>query len=111
MHSLLLFAAISSQITFATSQQGEVYTITPQVIVTQDCVCQVQIIAEREGAAGVSRSRQRNTITLAANQPATLSHLSLNISPKDKVKVVVTVSDGKSLHLAQQWPTEQITSR
>lgn len=34
--------------------------------------------------------------------------LSLNISAGDTVKIVVTVSDGKSLHLSQQWsPTER----
>lgn len=106
MHSLILLAALSSQITFLTSQSGDIYTITPQVLVTKDCMCQVQIITERNGAAGTSQSRQRNTVALSANKPTELSRLSMNISPQDKVKIVVTVSDGHSLHLAQQWPTE-----
>ncbi|WP_086869789.1 curli assembly chaperone CsgC [Kosakonia pseudosacchari] len=106
MHTLLLLAALSSQITFDTTRDGDNYTITPLVQVTQDCVCQVQIITEREGAAGVSQSRQRNTMTLPANQTTALSRIRLNISPHDNVKIIVTVSDGQSLHLAQQWPAE-----
>lgn len=106
MHGLLLLAALSSQITFHTSQSGDIYTIIPQVLVTKDCMCQVQIITERNGQAGTSQSRQRNTVALIANKPTDLSRLSLNIAPQDKVKIVVTVSDGQSLHLAQQWPAE-----
>ncbi|ENA5442215.1 curli assembly protein CsgC, partial [Shigella sonnei] len=41
---------------------------------------------------------------LPANQPIALTKLSLNISPEDRVKIVVTVSDGQALHLSQQWP-------
>ncbi|MBB2322740.1 hypothetical protein HEN05_008640, partial [Escherichia coli] len=40
----------------------------------------------------------QTTLTIA------LTKLSLNISPDDRVKIVVTVSDGQSLHLSQQWP-------
>ncbi|EBY7241346.1 curli assembly protein CsgC, partial [Salmonella enterica subsp. enterica serovar Montevideo] len=39
-----------------------------------------------------------------ANQPIELSRLSVNISSEDSVKIIVTVSDGQSLHLSQQWP-------
>lgn len=35
MNTLLLLAALSNQITFATTQQGDIYTITPQVTLTQ----------------------------------------------------------------------------
>ncbi|MGP3590047.1 curli assembly chaperone CsgC [Vagococcus sp. WN89Y] len=104
MHGLILLAALSSQITFHTSQYGDIYTITPQVLVTQDCVCQVQVITERNGTAGSSQSRQRNTVALTANKLTELTRLSMNISPQDNVKIVVTVSDGQSLNLAQQWP-------
>lgn len=106
MHTLLLLAALSSQITFNTTRDGDNYTITPLVQVTQDCVCQVQVITEREGAAGVSQSRQRNMMTLPANQTTAVSRIRLNISARDNVKIIVTVSDGQSLHLAQQWPAE-----
>ncbi len=30
--------------------------------------------------------------------------MTVNSGPNDKVNVIVTVSDGKSLHLSQQWP-------
>ncbi|HAI1432109.1 TPA: curli assembly protein CsgC, partial [Escherichia coli] len=48
--------------------------------------------------------KQEKTLSLPANQPIALTKLSLNISPEDRVKIVVTVSDGQSLHLSQQWP-------
>ena len=37
MNALLLLAALSSQITFNTTQQGDVYTIIPEVTLTQSC--------------------------------------------------------------------------
>ncbi|ENZ2172432.1 curli assembly protein CsgC, partial [Salmonella enterica] len=43
-------------------------------------------------------------LSLPANQPIELSRLSVNISSEDSVKIIVTVSDGQSLHLSQQWP-------
>ncbi len=106
MHTLLLLAALSSQITFKTTHDGENYTIIPQVQVIEDCVCEVQVITERTGLAGTSQSRQRNTLSLAANKTTDISRLRMNISPGDNVKVTVTVSDGESLHLAQQWQAE-----
>lgn len=110
MHSLLLLAALSSQITFNTSQQGDIYTIIPQVTLTQPCVCQVQIFALRDGVAGQSQSRQKKTLSLPANQAIDLTRLSLNISAQDSVKIIVTVSDGQSLHLSQQWPPSAASS-
>ena len=70
MHTLLLIAALANQITFSTTQQGDMYTIIPQVTLAQPCV----------------------------------TKMSFNISPEDSVKIIVTVSDGQSLHLSQQWP-------
>ncbi|MCI1898104.1 MAG: curli assembly protein CsgC [Enterobacter sp.] len=107
MHTLLLLAALSSQITFKTSHEGNMTTIIPQVVLKESCVCQVQILSSREGQGGQSTSQQRNTLSIPANQPIDLSRLSLNIGPQDSVKIVVTVSDGKSLHLSQQWPTSE----
>ena len=107
MHTLLLLAALSSQITFKTTQNGDMTTIIPQVTLSEPCVCQVQITSSRKGGGGQSTSSQRNTLSLPANQAIDLSRLSLNISPKDSVKIVVTVTDGKSLHLSQQWPTSE----
>ncbi|WP_336221466.1 curli assembly chaperone CsgC [Citrobacter amalonaticus] len=110
MHSLLLLAALSSQITFNTSHQGDIYTIIPQVTLTQPCVCQVQIVALRDGVAGQSQSRQKKTLSLPANRAIDLTRLSVNISAQDSVKIVVTVSDGQSLHLLQQWPPSAASS-
>ncbi|MBL5919642.1 curli assembly protein CsgC [Lelliottia amnigena] len=107
MHTLLLLAALSSQITFKTTQNGDMTTIIPQVTLSEPCVCQVQITSSRQGGGGQSTSSQRNTLSLPANQAIDLSRLSLKISPKDSVKIVVTVTDGKSLHLSQQWPTSE----
>ena len=107
MHPFLLVAALASQITFLTERQQDIYTITPQVVVTQPCVCQIQILTVHAGVSGQSNTQQRKTLSLHANQPTKLARLSMNISPKDTVKVVVTVTDGANLHLVQQWPAEQ----
>jgi len=103
MNTLILLAALSSQITFKTSLQDNMTTIIPQVMLTESCDCQVQIIAVREGQGGQSTSRQQNTLFIPANQTIDLTRLSLNINAGDTVKIVVTVSDGKSIHLSQQW--------
>ena len=103
MNTLILLAALSSQITFQTSQQGNMTTIIPQVILTEPCECQVQIVSLRQGQGGQSSSRQQNTLFIPANQTIDLMRLSLNIDSGDKVNITVTVSDGKSLHLSQQW--------
>ena len=103
MNTLILLAALSSQITFQTSQQGNMTTIIPQVILTEPCECQVQIVSLRQGQGGQSSSRQQNTLFIPANQTIDLMRLSLNISAGDTVTIVVTVTDGKALHLSQQW--------
>jgi curli production protein len=103
MNTLILLAALSSQITFQTSQQGNMTTIIPQVTLTESCDCQVQIVSLREGQSGQSSSRQQNTLFIPANQAIDLMRLSLNISAGDTVTIVVTVTDGKALHLSQQW--------
>lgn len=104
MHTLLLLAALSNQITFTTTQQGDIYTVIPQVTLNEPCVCQVQILSVRDGVGGQSHTHQKQTLSLPANQPIELSRLSVNISSEDSVKIIVTVSDGQSLHLSQQWP-------
>ncbi len=37
MHTLLLLAALSNQITFTTTQQGDIYTVIPQVTLNEPC--------------------------------------------------------------------------
>jgi len=63
MNTLLLLAALSSQITFQTSQENGMLTIIPQVTLTESCLCQVQIVTLRKGQGGQSTSQQRNTLT------------------------------------------------
>ncbi|KNC93669.1 curli assembly chaperone CsgC [Trabulsiella odontotermitis] len=103
MHSLLLLAALSNQIAFDVAQQGEITTIIPTVTLTRACVCRVQVQTLREGQSGTSQIQQSKTLSLPANQAIDLPRLRLNLTPEDTVKVVVTVTDGQSLHLSQQW--------
>ena len=95
MNTLILLAALSSQITFKTSQQENMTTIIPQVTLAQSCDCQVQIVSVREGQGGQSSSRQQNTLFIPANQTIDLMRLSLNINAGDTVKIVVTVSHNR----------------
>lgn len=87
MHTLLLIAALSNQITFNTTQQGEMYTIIPQVTLTQPCECQVQVFAIREGR-GQSQTQQKTSLSVPANRPIDLTKLSFNISAEDSVKLL-----------------------
>lgn len=59
MHTLLLIAALSNQITFNTTQQGEMYTIIPQVTLSQPCVCEVQVLAIRKGSGGKAKRNRK----------------------------------------------------
>jgi curli production protein len=103
MHTMLLLAALSSQITFNAARQGEMYTITPQVVLNENCVCQVQVLAVKQGESGQSQTQQRKTIEFVAHQPTTLMRMSMNIAPQDNVNITVTVTDGQSVHLSQSW--------
>lgn len=103
MHTLLLLAALSSQLTFDTQQQGNVYTIVPVATLTQDCQCMVKLTAKSSGTAGQSNSTQSNQIFIKSNEPTQLSRLRLTISPGDSVTIMVTLSDGKDIHLEKQW--------
>ena len=98
MNTLILLAALSSQITFKTSQQGNMTTIIPQVILTESCECRVQVLSVRQGLGGQSTSQQQNTLSIPANQTIDLTRLSLNIGAVDSVKITVTFSDGFSFH-------------
>ncbi|TXU06278.1 curli assembly protein CsgC [Enterobacter hormaechei] len=103
MSTFILLAALASQITFSTAQQESVTTVIPQVTLADACVCQVAVLSVRQGQGGQSTSRQKNTLFIPANQPIDLTRIILHIRPGDTVKIIVTVSDGKSLHLSQQW--------
>ncbi|MCT4706054.1 curli assembly protein CsgC [Enterobacteriaceae bacterium H11S18] len=103
MHTLILLAALSNQLSFTTQQQGNIYTIEPVATLTADCQCAMKLAATRAGAGGSSTSHQRSTVFIRANEPSKLTTLSLNIDPGDTVSITVTLSDGKDLHLEKQW--------
>ncbi|WP_435954297.1 curli assembly chaperone CsgC [Dryocola sp. BD626] len=103
MHTLILLAALSNQLTFATQQQGNIYTIEPVATLTSDCRCSMTLAATRSGAAGQSTSSQQSSVQIKANQPIKLTSLSLNIDPGDSVAITVTLTDGKDIHLEKQW--------
>lgn len=103
MHTLLLLAALSNQLTFDTQQQGNIYTIEPVATLTQDCQCTFKMTALRSGSNGQSNSSQSSQVFIKANEPAQLSRLSLNISPGDSVTITVTVTNGKDIHLEKKW--------
>lgn len=110
MNSLLLATAVlSNSIVFNVSHQGDMYTISPQITVSQACQCRVNIQTVRQGAGGNSSIQQSKTLNIPANRPIEVSQLSLNIGKHDTVKVVVTLTDGQALHMSAQWPTEERT--
>lgn len=109
MNSLLIAAALSNSIAFNVTHQGDIYTVTPQVTVTQACQCQVSIQTVKEGASGNSNIQQSRTLNIPANQPIDLSRMQLTVSQNDTVKVVVTLTDGQALHLSAQWPSAERT--
>lgn len=81
MNALLLLAALSSQITFNTTQQGDMYTIIPEVTLTQSCLCRVQILSLREGSSGQSQTKQEKTLSLPANQPIAFDEVEFKYFP------------------------------
>ncbi|WP_455427704.1 curli assembly chaperone CsgC [Dryocola sp. LX212] len=103
MHTLILLAALSNQLTFTTQQQGNIYTIEPVATLTTDCRCAMQLAATRAGAGGSSTSKQRSTLFIKANEPISLTRLSLNIEPGDTVTITVTLSDGNNINIEKQW--------
>lgn len=103
MHTLVLLAALSSQLTFNTRQQENIYTITPVATLAADCQCILTLVATKTGPSGKSSSHQSSELFIKAHQAVDLSQLSLNIDPGDSVTVTVTLSDGKAFHLQQQW--------
>ncbi len=71
MNTLLLLAALSSQITFNTTQQGDVYTIIPEVTLTQSCLCRERrsivatLVAAGSKAIDVKDKREAKTSRFA----------------------------------------------
>ncbi|MEB5921034.1 MULTISPECIES: curli assembly chaperone CsgC [Franconibacter] len=103
MHTLILLAALTSQIGFDAHQQGDTWTVIPQVTLTQDCQCRVQMETSRHGAAGNSTTRQNSWVNIRAGEPYALSQISFSAGQGDEVVVTVTITDGQALHLSRQW--------
>lgn len=69
MHTLLLLAALSNQITFTTTQQGDIYTVIPQVTLNEPCVCQVQILSVRDASGDKAiHSKNKRYLYLLINR-------------------------------------------
>lgn len=103
MNTLILLAALASQIGFDAHQQGATWTITPQVTLTEDCDCRVQLETARHGVSGNSTTRQSARVTIKAGAPFALSQITLSAQPGDDVTVTVTVTDGQAVNLSRQW--------
>ena len=103
MYTMVLLAALTNQIVFDAQQQGSIWTIVPQVMLTQDCECQIQLEAVRKGTSGNSNTRQTSRAHIKGNEPYSVSRLAINVDPGDDLTILVTVSDGKAINLRQQW--------
>ncbi|MCT4704285.1 curli assembly protein CsgC [Enterobacteriaceae bacterium H20N1] len=103
MHTLILLAALSNQLTFDTRQEGNIYTIEPVATLTTDCQCSMKLAAIRSGTSGQSSSNQRASVSIKANEPIKLASLRLNIDPGDNVTITVTLTNGKDINLEKQW--------
>lgn len=103
MYTMVLLAALTNHIAFDAHQEGSIWTVMPQIMLTEDCECQIQLQAVRKGASGNSNTRQSTRAQIKSNQPYAVSRLSVNVAPGDELTIQVTVSDGKSVNLTQQW--------
>jgi len=76
------------------------------VLVSCSIVTKANLLNQHIGVRGCLINQRTVAATELghANRPIELTKLSFNISPEDSVKIIVTVSDGQSLHLSQQWP-------
>lgn len=103
MNHLLLAAALTNSISFNVTHQGEIYTITPQVTMSQSCQCRVSVETKRKGPSGQSTSRQQSLMVIPPETPLSLAKLVMNASPDDEVVVTVDISDGKDVNLSKMW--------
>lgn len=61
MHTLLLLAALSNQITFTTTQQGDIYTVIPQVTLNDPASvrCKFSLCATASGDKAIHSKNKR----------------------------------------------------
>lgn len=103
MHALVLLAALTNHIAFDAAQNGSLWTIVPQVTLSEDCECQIQLEAIRKSASGNSNTTQRSRALIKSHQPYTVSRIQINAEPGDELTITVSVSDGNMIHLTKQW--------
>lgn len=103
MPGWMLLAALASQISFHASQQGTAYILRPEVVVARNCRCAVMLEVIRHGQGGEFHSRQQRQLLLYAQRPQTLAQLRLTLEAHDDARVIVTVSDGESINIINEW--------
>lgn len=103
MPGWMLLAALASQISFHASQQGTAYILRPDVVVARNCRCVVTLEVIRHGQGGEIHSRQQRQLLLYAQRPQTLAQLRLTLKAHDDARVIVTVSDGESINIINEW--------
>ncbi len=79
---LLLLAALSSQITFNTTQQGECTPLFLKSLLLNLVCAEYKFVPARRQFRAKSDEARKDPL-LPANQPIALTKLSLNISPDD----------------------------
>lgn len=82
--------------------EGNLYKITPMAQVTHACICRIDFSVTHRGSAGQSTSRQQNTVALTPDTAQSLGLVKLSVNEGDSTEVVITLTDGDKLHLAQQ---------
>lgn len=103
MYTTVLLAALTNQIVFDVQYQGSIWTVVPQIMLTRNCDCQIQLAVARTGASGNSNTRQRSRAHIKGNHPYSVSRLSVNVEAGDSLIIHVSVTDGKTVNLTQQW--------
>lgn len=82
--------------------EGNLYKITPMAQLKRACTCQVDFSVTHQGSAGQSTSHQQNTVALTPDTVQPLGLVKLSVNAGDLTQVVVTLTDGDTLHLEKQ---------
>lgn len=103
MPILIVAAMVIGTLSFDSKQEGEQVIVIPWVTLPVACQCEVSMETQRQGASGVSRSRQKSVQVIQAHRPQALATLVLTPAPGDNVLVTVHVSDGRDIDLTETW--------
>lgn len=102
MQILLVAALLSNQLWFDTHADADIYVVQPMATLVEGCACQVSIAVSHRAGQGQSTSRQQGSVKLTANQPLPLGQMRFTMQKGDWTHIIVTLSDGKGLHLERQ---------